>query len=80
MLDIEARPNARDSARQLVAPSGPAGHQFKEKQQQQPERLADERECVAGPHLAGGLLFLGTAEPRFSLLQRQIKNIKWSIH
>ena len=75
MLDVEAGPDARHSARELAATARPAGQQPQEKQQQQSHRLADERQCVAGPHLAGDL-FLGAAKPRLSLLQSKIKNIK----
>ena len=75
MLDVEAGPNARDSTRELAVTARPAGQQPQEEQQQQSHRLADERECVAGPHLAGDL-FLGATKPRLSLLQSKIKNIK----
>lgn len=69
MLDVEAGPDARHSARELAVTARPAGQQPQEEQQQQSHRLADERQRVAGPHLAGDL-FLGAAKPRLSLLQR----------
>lgn len=73
---LEARPDARHPARELSDEAGPAEQQPPQEQQQQSYRVADERGRLAGAHLAGDVVFLGTAEPRIPVLQSQIKNIE----
>lgn len=71
---LEAGPDARHPARELADEAGPAEQQPPQEQQQQPHRIADERGRLASAHLAGDIVFLGTAEPRIPVLQSQIKN------
>lgn len=68
----EAGPDACYLARELAAEAGPARQQPKEEQQQQSHSLADECGGLAGAHLAGDVVFLGTAKPRVPFLQRYV--------
>lgn len=71
---LEAGPDACHPARELADAAGPAEQQPTEEQQQQSHRLADERGFLAGAHLAGDVLFLGTAESRVPVLQRYVSS------
>ena len=71
---LQAGPDACNPASELADEAGPAEQQPPQEQQQQSHGLADERGRLASAHLAGDVVFLGTAESRVPILQSQIKN------